>query len=198
MFSSGHNPIPQDDVEQLLLNARLRDELEPFDDDSLSLVALGQMTTRRENEFLQSLLVWERAPTIPISKWFDPELELPHPDTLDDAMLSKTLGEVIERLASRRIVLHWTEHLSDRQLYCLILRDILSSPEKRFDLPDRWLAWRCLDDVADPDTWLRYYATNEQRTDWARENGRAAPPTEPPPYPRRLPVASEFVRRWPT
>jgi len=197
MFSSGHNPIPQDDVEQLLLNARLRDELEPFDDDSLSLVASGRMTTRRENEFLQSLLIWERAPIIPISQWFDPALDLPHPDVLDDAGLSKALGELIERLASRRVVLQWTEHLADRQLYCLILRDILSSPEKHFDLPDRWLAWRCLDEEADPENWLRYYATNEQRLEWSRENGRKPPHAETPPFPRRLPIASEFLRRWP-
>lgn len=198
MFGAGHSPIPQDDVEQLLLNARLRDELEPFDDDSLNLVALSQMTTRRENEFLQSLLIWERAPTMPIAQWFEPELDLPHPDLLDDVTLSKTLGGLLERLASRRIVLQWTEHLSDRQLYCLILRDILSSPEKRFDLPDRWLAWRCLDEVADPETWLKYYATNEQRAEWARENGRDPPPAETPPYPRRVPVSADFVRRWPT
>lgn len=195
MFSSGNNPIPHDDVEQLLLNARLRDELEPYDDDSLSLVALAHMPTRRENEFLQSLLLWERAPILPISQWFEPELALPLPEELDDESLSKLLAETIERLASRRIVLQWTEHLSDRQLYCLILRDILPSPEKRFELPDRWLAWRCLDEESDPDTWLRYYATHEQRREWSRETGREPPPPMTPPFPRRLPAASEYFRR---
>lgn len=198
MFSSGHNPVPQDDVEQLLLNARLRDELEPYDDDSLNMVALGHMTTRRENEFLQSLLLWERAPIMPIAQWFEPPLELPHPDTLDDRQLRRHLGELIDRLASRRIVLQWTEHLSDCQLYCLILRDILTSPEKRLDLPERWLSWRCLDEQGDPDTWLRYYATHEQRAEWARENGRLPPDAETPPFPRRLPIASEASRRWPS
>lgn len=195
MHSSGHNPVPADDVEQLLLNARLRDELEPYDDDSLSLVAMSHMPTRRENEFLQSLLTWERAPVLPVNQWFDPPLDLPAPETLDDDALHHLLGDAIQKLASRRIVLQWTEHLSDRQLYCLLLRDILSCPEKRMDLPDRWISWRCLDEEADPESWLRYYATNEQRVEWARETGREPPRAESPPYPRRLPIAMDSPRR---
>ena len=75
------------EVDQLLLNARLRDELEPFLDESVELVDVAAMSTARENEFLASMLQWERAPALPISHWFEPALELPPPDTLSDAVL---------------------------------------------------------------------------------------------------------------
>lgn len=40
------------DVEELLLNARLRDELEPFVDESLGLLRAARLPTEAENEFL--------------------------------------------------------------------------------------------------------------------------------------------------
>ena len=43
-------PDPQEEVDQLLLNARLRDELEPFLDESVEVVNTRVMTTRLENE----------------------------------------------------------------------------------------------------------------------------------------------------
>ena len=51
-----------DDVDQLMLNAQLRNELEPFLDESLDVVDRHRMTTRHENEYLASMLAWERAP----------------------------------------------------------------------------------------------------------------------------------------
>ena len=49
---------PQDEVEQLLLNARLRDELEPFLDESVEVVNTRVMPTDQENEYLASMLEW--------------------------------------------------------------------------------------------------------------------------------------------
>ncbi len=176
-----------DDVEQLLLNARLRDELEPFFDESIRILSSRRLPTPRENEFLASMLAWERAPVLPISQWFDPELVLAHPESLDDQSLRAELAHVIRRLFEKRIVLEYTDHLSDRELYCLIYRDILPSPEKRIDLPGNYLHWHCLDDHADPELWLRYYASDDERQRWEEETGETAPPAEVPPYRRRLP-----------
>jgi len=176
-----------EDIEQLLLNARLRDELEPFCDESVELLDVHRMSTRDENEFLASMLAWERAPVVPISRWFDPELVLPRPETLDDAELYRTLWDTINKLYDKRIILDFTDHLSDRQLYCVIFRDILSSPEKKIDLPKNFLHWHCLDDNSDPEIWLTYYATEEERKGWAEESGLPLPPVKPPPFPRKMP-----------
>jgi hypothetical protein len=180
------SPKP-DDVDQLMLNAQLRDALEPFLDESVDLLNVRRMPTSQENEFLASMLAWERAPVLPISQWFDPELVLPHPDSLDDDQLSKKLSETIGQLYDKRIVLDFTEHLSDRQLYCLIFRDILPSPEKKIDLPKNYLHWHCLDDNDEPETWLRYYASPQEREEWAAQTGSMLPPSENPPYRRRIP-----------
>ena len=176
-----------EEVDHLLLNARLRDELEPFLDESVDLLNIQRMTTPMDNEFLASMLAWERAPVLPISQWFDPELTVPHPDTLTDKQLHDELWDTIQQLYDKRIVLDFTDHLSDRQLYTLIYRDILPSPEKKIDLPKNYLHWHCLDGSDEPETWLGYYASKEERRAWASETGQKPPPSVTPPFPRKMP-----------
>jgi len=176
-----------DEVEQLLLNARLRDELEPFLDESLEMLNSRRMSTLRENEYLASILAWERAPVLPISKWFEPELVLPRPEFLSDGELHELLWETIRRLYDKRVVLDFTDHLSDRELYCLLIRDILPSPEKKIDAPRNYLHWHCLDADDDAETWLRYYASQEDREHWTEETGDEPPRAEIPPFPRVMP-----------
>ncbi len=180
-----------EEVELLLHNARLRDELEPYIDESVSLVHFRQMNLREENCFLESMLAWERAPALPISCWTLPELVLPRPASLDDDVLKTLLNDTIERLFSLRVVLEMTEHLSDRELYTLIYRDILPSCEKKVDLPGNYLCWRCWDE-SDTDTWLRYYATESERLQWLESNDGPLPEAEALPFPRKLPRASEL------
>ena len=180
-------PSRTDEVDHLILNARLRDELEPFFDESLEQVDLDQMPTPVENEYLASMLAWERAPVLPISQWFEPELRPPHPSQLDESALRETLWEIIEQLHEKKVVLEFTDHLSDRELYCLLYRDILPAAEKKLDAPQQPLRWRCLDIEADPENWLRYYANDEERWEWEEANDLEAPAPKTPPHPRTLP-----------
>jgi len=63
----GNYRRPQsDEVTELLRNAELRDELEPYYDESISRVNVQSLPIRVENEFLASMLAWERAPILPI------------------------------------------------------------------------------------------------------------------------------------
>lgn len=175
------------DVDQLLLNARLRDELEPYLDESIELLPIHQKPTRFENEYLASMLAWERAPILPIAEWFQPQLDLPHPDALSPLELRQLLLTTMAQLRDKRIILEFTDHLSDRELYCLIIRDILPSPEKKLETQPTYLHWHCLDPQEDPDTWLRYYATSDERLAWQRESGQPLPEAEDPPWRRQLP-----------
>ncbi|HTM55972.1 MAG TPA: hypothetical protein VL175_18235 [Pirellulales bacterium] len=185
-MSTNHKPLP-DEVEHLLRNAQLRDELEPYFDESIRSVNVEELPTPVENEFLASMLAWERAPILPISQWFEPELKLPHPDTLDEFQLHERLWETIHRMFGRRIVLEFTDHLNDRELYCLIYRDILPCSEKKIDSATNYLHWDCADVGGDPTTWLRYYATPEERRAWAEDLDEPLPEREVAPYPRQLP-----------
>jgi hypothetical protein len=178
-----------DEVDRLLQNAMLRDALEPMLDESIGCVNVEVMTTHAENDFLQSMLDWERAPMLPICEWFDPKLELPHPERLDDQQLRDTLYQTIGRLYEKHVVLDFTDHLTDRQLYCIIYRDILPSHEKMIRRRNNYLHWDCANVDGDSEAWLRYYASNEERQVWADETGGVLPPMDDAPYPRRLPRA---------
>lgn len=173
-------------VDLLLKNAQLRDELEPFLDESVDVLNGRNMSLEDENDFLESILEWERAPSLPIAQWFEPELNLPPPDSLDDPTLSKLLWKTIQLLYSQKIALDFTDHLSDRQLYCLLMRDILPVYQKKVSRPRNFLHWHCLDDN-DVDCWLTYYATDEERDEWEAETGLFAPERKHPPYPRQMP-----------
>src|SRR4051812_13268525 len=185
-MSTNHKPLP-DEVEHLLRNAQLRDELEPYFDESIRSVNVEELTTPVENEFLASMLAWERAPILPIGEWFEPELKLPHPDALSTDELQRLLWNTIDQLFARRIVLDFTDHLSDRELYCLIYRDILPCSEKKIDSLSNYLHWDCADVGGDASVWLRYYATAEERRAWAEDFPEPLPEREQAPFPRQLP-----------
>jgi hypothetical protein len=183
---NSRRPKP-DEVEQLLRNAELRDELERYLDESISRVNVQHWTLAAENEFLASMLAWEQAPVLPIYRWFEPELRLPRPELLSDKDLHHILNEVIRKLYLKRIVLDFTDHLSDRELYRLIFRDILPAREKKLDYPSNYLHWDCTGVGGDSEVWLRYYATDAEREDWAESYRQPLPPREPLPFPRQLP-----------
>lgn len=179
-----------DDVDHLLRNAQLRDEMEPYLDEAVLSLNQDRVPTPVENEFLASMLAWERAPILPISQWFSPELTLPSPDKLAEEDLHIVLWETIHKLFEKRVVLDFTDHLTDRELYCLIWRDILSSPEKKIENSASYLHWDCSDASGDAELWLRYYATPEEREQWAEDFGSDLPPHEEPPHQRDLPRAA--------
>ena len=177
-----------EDVAELMRNAELRDELERYLDESISSVNIQQLPLSAENEFLASMLAWEQAPVLPVFKWFEPEMRLPRPNTLSDEDLSHILGDVIYKLHEKRIVLDFTDHLSDRELYTLIYRDILPAREKKLDgLYNNYLHWDCTGVAGDPEIWLMYYATDEEREDWSETYRQPLPPKCDPPHRRDLP-----------
>lgn len=153
----------------------------------MDCVDFDRMTTETENEFLASLLAWEYAPVLPISKWFEPELTLARPESLSDADLHAALWDVLVRLHEKNIVIEYADHLSDRELYCVVYRDILPSLEKRLDHLGKDMRWRCIDLPEDREIWLQYYATETERQLWADMHDEPLPASEPCPYPRRLP-----------
>ncbi|PHS01311.1 MAG: hypothetical protein COA78_22945, partial [Blastopirellula sp.] len=86
-----------------------------------------------------------------------------------------------------RVFLDFTDHLNDRQLYCLLKRDILPSEEKMVDLPTNCLYFNCAQPDESPEIWMQYYATEEERFDWEEESGQSPPPVLNKPHPRTLP-----------
>jgi hypothetical protein len=172
-----------DEVDLMLANARLRDELEPYRDESID-TSTTRMNLRTENEYLASMLAWERAPALPIASWFTPVLELPSPDSVDDEALAPLLVETIDRLYAQKVVLRCTDHLSNRDLYKIIYRDILPCCEKKVEIAGKFLEWRCIEDT---DTWLRFYASPVERRRFQEEHDVDLPDSEEPKFRRNLP-----------
>jgi len=181
---------PSDELEELLRNAELRDELEPYYDEAISRVDVQHLPLAVENEYLASMLAWETAPILPIYRWFEPELRPPRPQALNDHDLHDILWDLIAKLHEKRIILDFTDHLTDRELYTLIYRDILPAREKRIDSRTNYLHWDCSAASGDPEIWLMYYASEEERQGWAETYHQPLPPTAVPPYPRCMPEES--------
>ncbi len=176
-----------DEVEEILRNAQLRDELEPYYDESISRVNVQHLSLSVENDFLASMLAWERAPVLPVYRWFEPELRPPRPSVLSGEDLREILWDVVNKLHEHRIILDFTDHLSDRELYCVIYRDILPAREKKIELSTNYLHWDCSHAGGDPEVWLRYYATEEEREHWADSYRQPLPPKLNPQFLRDLP-----------
>ncbi|MDR1964352.1 MAG: hypothetical protein LBQ50_11280 [Planctomycetaceae bacterium] len=173
------------EVDELIRNAELRTEIEPYLDESVFRVPFQHLPLRLENEFLASMLDWEVAPIEPIYRWFEPELRIPSPDSLSDEKVSQVLDDLIEKLFEKKILLDFTDHLSDRELYTLIYRDILSSREKNLKQRNSFIHWDC--SGGDSDIWLRFYASDDERELWTDYYDEPLPPKQLPAHHRDLP-----------
>jgi hypothetical protein len=184
-----NHPDPEE-IDCLLRNGELRTAIEPYLDESVWEIDFRRLPTEAENRFLESMLAWELAPLAPVARWFEPPLAMQPACTLDDDQIRERLWEVIERLHSKKIVLDFTDHLCDRELYVIIRRDILPAALKQVDLPDNFIRWDCSASLdGDQTVWLTYYASDDEREIWRLEEGRDPPPRQVPPHPRALPVA---------
>ena len=175
---SAARPEHDDDVDQLMLNARLRDELEPFLDESLEVVNTRLMPTRLENEYSGvDAGLGTGCRCCRSAAGFSPNWCCLIPISWIPSNCIDVLWETIDALHQQQIVLDFTDHLSDRELYCVIYRDILPSLEKKLERSNTFLHWQCLDVNRDPEVWLRYYATRRRngRPGW-RNSGGSCPP----------------------
>jgi hypothetical protein len=115
-------------------------------------------------------------------------LELPDPAAMDDEELTSKLWELIGALAGKRVLISQTNHLSDRELYTLLLRDVLR--EETPMLPDYpGSAWHVdlVGSGSETDTYLymKYYADEDWRQRWVAEfPDYDMPAHENPPYDR--------------
>jgi hypothetical protein len=152
-----------------------------WESDALSLDAREQ--------FWSHLLAWETAAwTTNFQQLVEAGVELPEPEALADAALSAKLWEVIDRLAAIRVFLSDTDHLSDRELYTALWREVLRADTKALDDdPDAAYHISLVDSGSEADTrnYLRFYADANARRHWREEYPEdELPPHETPPFDR--------------
>lgn len=138
-------------------------------------------------KFLRDMRAFEEGPEISdFQRLLAVGIELPDPESLDDAALTAKLWEVIEQLARLQVFLYCTNHLSDRKLYSKLWRETLHEETPVIE-PDEASAWH-VDMVGtgseeDIRAYLQFYADEPSRQRW-REDFPDMPPHEEPLYDR--------------
>jgi hypothetical protein len=165
---------------------KLRAELKKLGGSTTSLDA---MPADMEEEFLRHVLEYENAEPISLLHLLENSgMEVPAPEALDKDALRVKLKEIIERMASLGAYLLHTNHLSDRQLYEYLYNDGLREEAVLFpENPSYAYMIDLTGSGSDEDnqTYLRYYADDEHRRQWAHDwPSDKIPEHENPPFDR--------------
>ncbi|MCA1576509.1 MAG: hypothetical protein LC794_03990 [Acidobacteria bacterium] len=166
--------------------AKLRQEVEKLGGNTMSLES---MPADMEEEFLRHVLEYESAEPISLLKLLtNSGLEVPAPNELDDETLGSKLKDIIDRMASLGAYLMHTNHLSDRALYEYLYHDGLREEAVLF--PENPSYAYMIDltgsgSEEDNQVYLKYYADEKYRRDWANDwPDDTVPDHEDPPFDR--------------
>lgn len=147
------------------------------------------LSSEEKEQFWRRVVEYETAPaTNHLQQLTDAGLEVPEPTAIDDEKLSAKLWEVIGALARMRVFICQTDHLSDRELYTVLWREVLRDEIPMMpDHPNA--AWHVdlLGSGSDADTatYLKYFADRAWRQQWLTEfPDYAMPAHDDPPHDR--------------
>jgi hypothetical protein len=117
----------------------------------------------------------------------DAGIPLPNPDDVSDRDISAVLWKVINGLWDEGVILYSTDHLSDRELYSLLWTDLLI--EDHEVIPEDFPVTTHIDILGgwsneDMEVFLRFYADENTRKEWAKDYGKPIPEHVDPPYDR--------------
>lgn len=139
--------------------------------------------------FWSSVVAFEKAPrSCDFLRLEEMGVALPPPDALADADLPGKLREIFEALASVNTYFINTDHYSDRELYTHLWEDtlrevtVIMPPEAGYNS-----TYDLVSSGSEEDThaWLKYYADEDERRQWAKDfPDEVIPPHEDPPYDR--------------
>lgn len=194
---SDGDPPRLGDVDLEIHIEKLRREIDEVTGGKMIGGIVSDCDPKFEEAFLENVLELEiHGFVAPLDVLVKDGFDLPPPETLDAATLTVRLWELIRELGRRRLFLHSTDHLSDRELYTWLVADALREEMMGFGLPFGNCHLDVLGGCREEDLILsmRYYSTDEKRALWLKDfPDFEMPPKEKPPYDRdRLLPKSEF------
>ena len=167
----------------------------------LSFFESEEMPPKLREQFWERVVDYEEAEwTTPFDLLVRGGMELPDPEELDDEQLKPKLWEVIHGLAMLRMFLYSTDHLSDRELYEVLWHEVLL--DKCPSIPIDEDSACHIDLVGsgseeDIELYLRYYADDQTRQEWAKDfPDDAMPGHETPPYDRDRHLPARDQPEW--
>lgn len=151
--------------------------------------SLDSMPADMEEEFLRHVLEYEMAEPITLLRLLENSgVTVAAPDQLGDQALLTALTEVVQRLAGLGAYLIHTDHLSDRELYEYLFHEGLREEAVLFpENPSYAYIIDLTGSGSDEDNtaYLKYYATEEYRRQWAHDwPSDPMPEHEVPPFNR--------------
>ena len=166
--------------------AKLREEIRKMGGSAMSL---EDLPADIEEEFLRHVLEYETAEPISLFRMLENAgLELPPPESLSDVDVTTKLTETIERMASLGAYLLHTDHLSDLALYEYLYNDGLREEAVLFPENPGYAYMIDLTGSGseeDNHVYLKYYADENQRQQWALDwPDDTMPEHEVPPFDR--------------
>ena len=183
---------PQDEEQAEWREARiqqLKQQAAELSGEEMISIEAEHCTPEIEEEFWEHLVAFAQTKRLPLLEVLvKAGISVPSPDELDDGQLSAKLWEVIDGLFLQGIYLEHTDHLSDRELYVELWSETLRE-EAVLPAEDSGFAYH-LDligsgSVADTLIYLKYYASESEREEWAAEcPAEVMPAHEQPPYDR--------------
>ena len=182
------DPLGLDSVDREIRMEKLRREIADVSGGEMVNGRIGDCDPKVEEAFLEHVLALETHGFVcPFDALTRDGFELPPPEKLDDAALAAKLQELIHALAARRLFLHSTDHLNDRELYTWLWSNGLREELMGFGLPMSNCHLDVLGACREEDIILqmRYYAEEEERARWAADfPDFLMPPKEKPPCDR--------------
>lgn len=185
---SGSDPLGLEGVDREIRIEKLRREIDAVAGGKMFDGKTADCDPKIEEAFLEHVLALEtHGFACPFDTLIKAGFDLPPPGELDDDALTAKLWELIRELAKRRLFLHSTDHLNDRELYTWLVTDALREELMGFGLPFGNCHLDVLGGCSEEDLVLsmRYYSDDEDRARWAKDfPDFPMPPKEKPPFDR--------------
>jgi hypothetical protein len=182
---AGDDPQEREEERARRIEQLKQQAAELTDGEMISLVE-EDCSSQSEEQYWERVIAFAQTAAASLSEVLNKTgISLPSPDELDERQLSVKLWEVIDGLFLQGVYLEHTDHLSDRELYEQLWRETLREPVV---LPAEESGFTYHLDLigsgsaADTLIYLKYYAGEEERQEWA-----AACPAEVMPAHKEAP-----------
>lgn len=187
MATRSDNPTDGADREARIIE--VKHALQQMAGGSMTAWESGDLPAEQRDQFWRNVLAFETGPfTTDFERLVRAGVELPEPDSMDDATVTAKLWEIVGALAGLRVFVSQTDHLTDRELYSHLWNETLRHEIPLMD-PDPGSAWHVdlLGTGSDEDTYLylTFYADDKERRHWLESfPDYVMPAHEDPPYDR--------------